>query len=186
MRNPRVFFKKAAKFGERDAKMKVSRQVMHYRHGDKMEIGWKEWCALPDIHIPAVKAKIDTGAKTSSLHAYNIEPFYLHHQLWVKFDLHPIQRDNKFSVHRTAPVIDQRFVTSSTGHKELRYVIKTHIQLGLDEWEIELTLTNREKMMFRMLLGRDAIANHAVIDASHVHRQFRLTNRQAKKLFKEL
>ena len=149
-----------------------------------MEIGWKEWCALPDLHIPAIKAKIDTGAKTSALHAYDIEPFYLHHRLWVSFHLHPIQRDNKFHIHRSAPVVDQRFVTSSTGHKELRYVIKTHIQLGLEKWEIELTLSNREKMSFRMLLGRDAITNKAIIDPAHAHKQFKLTNRKAIKLFK--
>jgi len=151
---------------------------------DKMEIGWKEWCVLPDLNIPIIKAKIDTGAKTSALHAYDIMPFYHHHHLWVSFHLHPIQGDNKYSIHRTARVEDQRFVTSSTGHKELRYVIKTTLQLGEDSWDIELTLANREKMSFRMLLGRDAVTHKAIIDPSHAHRQLKLTTTKAKKLFK--
>ncbi|OGT31518.1 MAG: ribosomal protein S6 modification protein [Gammaproteobacteria bacterium RIFCSPHIGHO2_12_FULL_35_23] len=156
---------------------------MQKEHNAKLLIGWKEWCSLPNLHIPAIKAKIDTGAKTSSLHAYNIEPFQHEGKHWVRFSLHPIQKNNKISIRRSAPIFDQRYVTSSSGHKELRYVIKTIIKLGKRLWEIELTLANREKMMFRMLLGRDALKGKAIIDPIGAHKQKKLKNKMQKLLY---
>ena len=149
----------------------------------KFLIGWKEWCSLPTLDIPAIKAKIDTGAKTSALHAYRIEPFSHNHQPWVRFYLHPIQRNSKISLTCMAPIVDQRFVSSSTGHRELRYVVESKIKIGRKIWTIELTLTNRDKMRFRMLLGRDALKGNAIIDPLTNHKTGRMTSRQAIKQF---
>lgn len=130
----------------------------------KMLIGWQEWCALPDLGIPFIKAKIDTGAKTSSLHAYNIKEFYKGHYKYVSFEIHPIQDNNDLSFSTKARVIDERNVMSSNGHKELRYVIETDLILGDTITTIELTLSNRDPLRFRMLLGRDALSVHSIID----------------------
>lgn len=151
----------------------------------KQLIGWKEWCALPDLDIPAIKAKVDTGAKTSSLHAYDINTFKHAGELWVEFKLHPLQRNHQLSIIRKAKVIDQRHVTSSSGHKELRYVIKTRLVLADIEIVIELTLANRENMVFKMLLGRDALKGHATIDPSLSQVSRRLSTKQAKKFYKK-
>lgn len=123
----------------------------------KRLIGFKEWCGLPGLHIPAIKVKIDTGAKTSALYAFDIEPFKRHGEDYVHFKIHPIQGNKKIVIQCTAPIIDYRYITSSTGQKEKRYVIKTIIQFATNQWEIELTLADRTGMTFRMLLGREAI-----------------------------
>lgn len=127
-------------------------------------IGWREWVTLPGLGLPAVKAKIDTGARTSSLHAYHIEPFKLKGANWVRFCVHPVQRRNDIVEVCEAEVVDRRHVTDSGGHKELRYVVATPLRMGKDEWRIELTLTNRDPMQFRMLLGRQALRGHLMID----------------------
>ena len=130
----------------------------------KMLIGWQEWCALPEFDISYIKAKIDTGAKTSSLHAFNIKEFRKNNQKYVSFEIHPIQDDSNIVIKAKAKVIDQRHVMSSNGHKELRYVIKTDLILGSAIIPIELTLSNRDPLRFRMLLGRDALSVSSVID----------------------
>ena len=130
----------------------------------KMLIGWQEWCALPEFDIAYIKAKIDTGAKTSSLHAFNIKEFRKNNQKYVSFEIHPIQDDNDIVIKAKAKVIDQRNVMSSNGHKELRYVITTDLILGSAIIPIELTLSNRDPLRFRMLLGRDALSISSVID----------------------
>ncbi len=132
---------------------------------NKLLIGWAEWCAMPDMHIPAIRAKIDTGAKTSALHAYDIEPFVQKKHLYVKFKVHPLQGDQTVIVECSAKVVDQRTVTSSNGHKQQRYVIQTHIRLGdKAPFPIHLTLTNRDVLRFRMLLGREALCGKTLID----------------------
>ena len=131
---------------------------------EKVKVGWQEWCALPKLHIPAIKTKIDTGAKTSALHAWDIYTLHRHGILYVHFTVHPLQRNIRLSRSCTAKVIDQRIIMNSAGHKEERYVIKTPIVLGERIWEIEITLTNRDAMSFRMLLGRDALKGHALVD----------------------
>ncbi len=149
----------------------------------KVLIGWQEWCALPKLHIPAIKAKIDSGAKTSALHASDIHPFHRHGELFVQFLVQPLQRTQKFETACTALVIDQRNVMNSGGHKELRYVITTAITLGQMTWEIDITLTNRDPMTFRMLLGRDALKGHSMIDPGKILCQGKLKSKQLRTLY---
>jgi hypothetical protein len=129
---------------------------------DKISIGWREWFGLPDLSIPAIKAKVDTGARTSALHTFALEPFERNGVQWVRFGIHPGQRDNT-EVWCEAIVSDQRNVTDSGGHTEPRYVIETTITLPARRWKVEVTLTNRENMRFRMLLGRTAMKSGGLI-----------------------
>lgn len=127
-------------------------------------IGWREWAALPDLNVGRIKAKIDTGARTSTIHAWNIGVEEHDGTRWVVFDLHPIQRNNKLVVPCRAPLSDMREIRSSTGHVERRYVIETRLSLGDDEWPIHLSLTNRDEMGFRLLLGRTALRKRVMIN----------------------
>lgn len=127
-------------------------------------IGWREWAALPELGLHAIKAKVDTGARTSALHAFSIEPYSDQGQDMLCFLIHPIQQNQDFSVECHAPVHDFREVTDSGGHKEMRYVIQSAVNIGHGSWPIELTLTNRDTMRFRMLLGRKAMENRFIVD----------------------
>lgn len=127
-------------------------------------IGWREWLALPQLNIPAIKAKIDTGARTSALHTCFLEPFQRDGHDYVRFGLHPLQRRTDIERVCEARVKDRRVVTDSGGHPEMRYIIETSVRLAGKEWPIEVTLTNRETMRFRMLLGRTALAERFLID----------------------
>ncbi|WP_417624557.1 RimK/LysX family protein [Paremcibacter congregatus] len=120
-------------------------------------VGWEEWLALPSLGLPALKAKIDTGAKTSALHAFSIQPFGSDAKPRVRFTIHPIPDRPDVEIICSAQVIDRREVTSSNGTNELRYVILVPVQMGDKTWDIEVTLTNRENMAYRMLLGRRAM-----------------------------
>jgi len=120
-------------------------------------IGFREWIALPDLSLIALKAKIDTGAKTSSLHAFEIKHVKRGGKSYIKFKVHPIQKNLELVVSCSAPLVDRRIVTDSGGHQELRYVIHTTIHMGGMKKIIELTLSNRESMKFRMLIGREAL-----------------------------
>jgi hypothetical protein len=119
---------------------------------------------LPDLGIPAVKAKIDTGARTSTLHAFFLEPFAENGKKRVRFRIHPLQRRTDIELTCVADVIDQRLVSDSGGHRELRYVIRSKIIVGSTEIEAEITLTDRDTMQFRMLLGRTAMADKFFVD----------------------
>ena len=119
----------------------------------KQIIGWEEWVELPLLGLPAIKAKSDTGARSSSLHAFNIEPFEEDGVQYVRFDVHPLQKNKKLTRQCVAKVKNRRFVTSSNGEKERRWVITTQIGVGPRMVEADVTLTNRHKMTFRMLLG---------------------------------
>ena len=127
-------------------------------------LGWREWLTLPGLGLPAIKAKVDTGARTSALHAFQVDPVQRAGRLYVRFGVHPLQHRADIVVYGEAPVRDRRQVSDSGGHREERYVIETALVLADHEWPIELTLTNRETMLFRMLLGRTAVAGHALVD----------------------
>lgn len=131
----------------------------------KTTVGWREWLALPAIGIPAIKAKVDTGAKTSALHAFIVNPYMKDQERWVQFFIHPLQHDLATVVECHARLSDQRQVTDSGGHQEMRYVIKTDIALGDQQIEAEITLTDRESMKFRMLLGRNVLKQGFVVDS---------------------
>lgn len=132
---------------------------------DSKIIGWREWVTLPDLGLIAVKGKIDTGAKTSSLHAYDIQLEEKGTKTYVNFKVHPLQHDFSVVVNCRALLVDKRHVTDSGGHKEERYVIRTTMVLSGTKKKIELTLTNRETMKYRMLIGRAAL-KHYYIDPS--------------------
>lgn len=127
-------------------------------------IGWREWAILPALGIHQVKAKVDTGARTSALHAFELEYFEDRNRLMVRFKAHPKQRDTQITVEAIAPVLEKRVVRNSGGQAQERPVILTPIALGPHQWDIELTLTNRDVMGFRMLLGREAVRRRFLVD----------------------
>jgi hypothetical protein len=129
-----------------------------------LQVGWREWLAFPQLGIPAIKAKVDTGARTSCLHTHSYEEFEKEGNLWIKFAIHPLQKTDKPLIKCESPLVDKRMVMDSGGHKELRPVIKTPIVLAGQQWEIEVTLSNRESMLFRMLLGRTAMVGKITVN----------------------
>ncbi|MDM1045994.1 30S ribosomal protein S6--L-glutamate ligase [Myroides sp. 1354] len=131
---------------------------------DKLIVGSEEWCSFSTLNIPAIKARVDSGAKTSALHAVNISPFEKEGEKWVKFDVNPLQNNGKTIIHCEAKVVDKRIVKSSSGSRESRYVIRTILGFGETAWDIELTLTNRDSMGYRMLLGREAMGGRILVD----------------------
>ncbi|MBI9068538.1 MAG: 30S ribosomal protein S6--L-glutamate ligase [Salinivirgaceae bacterium] len=131
---------------------------------NKIVVGSEEWCSLPQLGIPAVKARVDSGAKTSALHATNIAPFTKDGSPWVRFEVHPLEHDGKTTIYCESQVIDKRSVKNTSGTSETRFVIKTVLSIADRTWEVELTLANRDSMGFRMLLGRQAMAGKMLVD----------------------
>ena len=129
----------------------------------ELTFGWEEWVALPELGLPAIKAKIDTGARTSALHAHDIEVFGPASKPKVRFNVHPVAGNEDITITCSAPIIDRREVTSSNGEAELRYVISTKMDVAGQSWPIDVTLTNRAGMNSRMLLGRQALTDHITI-----------------------
>ncbi len=120
-------------------------------------VGWREWLALPELGIPAIKAKVDTGARTSALHAFEVQAVERDGITRVQFSIHPLQHRLDVVLTCEADIIEQRLVTDSGGHTEERFVIRSPVTLFGVTWPIEISLTNRENMKFRMLLGRTAM-----------------------------
>lgn len=152
---------------------------------DKLIIGKEEWCELPALYLPTIKARIDSGARTSALHAENIEIYQTRGERWVRFDIHPIQKDKRITVHCRAPLVDEREVKSSSGHTEKRPVIETAIRLGNLTQTIQLTLTNRDALGYRMLLGREAMQGRMLIDPEKSFTQGMHSEIEARTLYRE-
>jgi hypothetical protein len=140
--------------------------MLNHYHKGNLIIGWREWASLPQLGIKKIKAKVDTGARTSALHAFALHPFKEDGKEKIRFDIHPIQHNVTTVISCVADVTDKRWVSDSGGHREERYVITTLITLAKQTWPIEITLTERDTMLFRMLLGRSAIRKHFIVDSS--------------------
>lgn len=127
-------------------------------------IGWREILSLPKLNVDRIKAKIDTGARTSALHAFHCEEFTLNHKSMIRFQIHPLQHDNHKTIIAEAELLEYRKVRNSGGHAQIRPVIITTVELGEHQWQVELTLTNRDVMGFRMLLGRQAVRGRFLVN----------------------
>lgn len=141
-------------------------------------LGWREWVALPELALPRIKAKVDTGARTSTLHAFSVRRFVEQGTPRVEFKIHPRQRNTETVVVCVADIVDERLVRDSGGHQEQRYVIMSPLSIGPYTWPIEITLTSRDDMRFRMLLGRTAIHGRATVDPA---RSYLVGKRRKKK-----
>lgn len=138
--------------------------MTHTSNASLAQLGWREWVSLPQLGITALKCKVDTGARSSALHAFSVEEFYKEEALWVRFGIHPRQRNEDDVIWCEAPVTDVRQVTDSGGHMTDRYFIKTELTLGEQTFLINMSLTNRDTMLFRMLLGREAMNGRFVVN----------------------
>lgn len=150
---------------------------------NKFVVGSEEWISLPALGLPAIKARVDSGAKTSALHAFNIRKFNRDGEPWVSFEMHPVQRNDVTIVRCEAPVVDRRTVKSSSGSTERRYVVKTPIHIGGHQWDVELTLTNRDSMGYRMLLGREAMMGRILVDPAASFKQGEHTITEVRQMY---
>lgn len=144
-------------------------------------IGWREWIALPELGIKFIKAKIDTGARSSSLHAFDVELYELDDEQWARFNVQPVQRNDGWIITSTAPVIDMRSVRSSSGQSQIRPVVRTSARILGKPYDIELTLADRNEMGFRMLLGREAFRRRFLIDPGRSYLGGKPKKRKGKK-----
>lgn len=149
-------------------------------------IGSEEWCELPDLGVPAIKVRVDSGAKTSAIHAFNMKTFRKDYETWLSYELYPLQDNRSTVVKCESRVIDKRRVKSTSGSSESRYVIRTPIRIAGREWDIELTLTNREGMGMRMLLGREAMSSGILVDPAASFLLGDKTREQLKELYRPI
>lgn len=147
-------------------------------------VGWREWLSLPDLGVEAIKAKVDTGARSSALHTHEYEVYESPEGISrVRFLLHPLRGRDGVEVQGDAAVVDFAEVKDSGGHRERRPFIRTIVRLGEIGWPVDLNLTNRESMKFRMLLGRTAIRGRFLVDSACSYLQSReLAERQGTAL----
>jgi ribosomal protein S6--L-glutamate ligase len=150
----------------------------------KFLVGNREWCALPEMGVPAIKARVDSGAKTSSLHAFDISAFKRNSKDWVRFEIHPLQKNRRVKIQLEREIVDRRLVRSSSGESELRYVIKSTLSINGVDWPIELTLTNRDSMGYRMLLGREAMRGRMLIDPDEAYLLGHVGSKELARLYK--
>ncbi len=143
--------------------------------GARRIVGWREWVSLPALGVGRIKAKLDTGARTSALHALDQEIREVDGVRQVRFNAHALEGDQEAAVPCVAPLADCRWITNSGGVRERRFVITTLLGIGGETWEIELTLTNRDQMGFRMLIGREAMRRRVIVDPA---RSFRASRRR--------
>ncbi len=136
----------------------------------RVVLGWREWAALPGLGIPRIKAKLDTGARTSALHAFTVAPLRRRGRSLVRFGVHPLQGRDEPVVWCEAEVADRRVVADSSGHRERRYVIVSDLMLAGERYPVEITLTDRDSMRFRMLIGRTALYRRFVVDPALSYR----------------
>lgn len=155
---------------------------MSEENNKPIAVGWREWIALPDLGLPAIKAKIDTGAKTSALHAFYTDAYEENGIKMVRFGIHPIQKNQDLAVECHAAVKDYREIIDSGGHKEMRYVIESMVVIGGQQWPIEMTLTNRDTMRFRMLLGRRAMEHRVNVEPGSSYINGKLSPRKLYKI----
>lgn len=127
-------------------------------------MGWREWAQLPELGVEKIKVKVDTGARTSSLHAFDLTTFTQEGKEWVKFDVHPLQGNDVNRCTCICPIIDHRWITSSTGHRQKRFIIHTTLKIGEYSSLIEISLANRDEMGFRMLIGRNALKGKILVN----------------------
>ena len=139
-------------------------RVKKTKAANLITVGWREWVGLPDLGVAHLKAKVDTGARTSALHAFDMKTFTREGLEYVRFVIHPFQGKMEPSIQAEAPVAEWRKVKSSNGKSELRPIIETTVELQDKRWRIELTLTRRDEMSFRMLLGREALRRHCLVN----------------------
>ena len=140
----------------------MSRAVPRRRKVPKVPIGWREWVAFPEVGVDAIKAKIDTGARTSALHAHRLR--VSSDESTARFEIHPVQRKKTPAIPVELPVADFRTIRSSNGQQQRRPVVLLSVEAGAERWEIEVTLTARDAMGFRLLLGRSAVAGRFLVD----------------------
>lgn len=148
----------------------------------KLEVGWREWVSLPDLGLAGIKAKVDTGARTSALHAHQVRTFRRKGERWVRFRIWPLQRTKAPELVCEARVLERRLVADSGGHRELRFVIQTRLAIGNLEYPIEMTITRRDTMLFRMLLGRTAMKGRVTVNPGHSY----LTGKQFQPGFPQI
>ena len=149
-------------------------------------LGWREWVSLPGLGISAIRAKLDTGARTSALHAWGISLHTVDGRQWIRFRVYPAQDEAAAPVICEAPLHDRRWVTSSSGARELRYIISTNLQIGPSDWPIELSLANRDAMEFPMIIGREAMRNRLIVDPTASFRAGRNRKRAAAGPFEDV